>query len=38
LDALDGWATFAVERGGDDAAAPGLFADAVDALLGVNLR
>jgi L-cysteine:1D-myo-inositol 2-amino-2-deoxy-alpha-D-glucopyranoside ligase len=38
LDALDSWAKFAVERGGDDAAAPGLFADAVDALLGVPLR
>ena len=38
LDALDGWATFAVERGGDDAGAPGLFADAVDALLGISLR
>ncbi|MFZ3393554.1 hypothetical protein TVH25_09820, partial [Rhodococcus sp. 7Tela_A2] len=38
LAALDGWARFAVEQGGDDASAPGLFADAVDALLGVPLR
>ncbi|MFZ2530139.1 MAG: cysteine--1-D-myo-inosityl 2-amino-2-deoxy-alpha-D-glucopyranoside ligase, partial [Rhodococcus sp. (in: high G+C Gram-positive bacteria)] len=38
LDAVDGWARFAVERGGDDAGAPGLFADAVDALLGIPLR
>ena len=38
LAALDAWATFAVERGGADTGAPGLFADAVDALLGVPLR
>ncbi|MDI9930935.1 cysteine--1-D-myo-inosityl 2-amino-2-deoxy-alpha-D-glucopyranoside ligase [Rhodococcus sp. IEGM 1354] len=38
LDALDAWASFAVERGGSDASAPGAFADAVDALLGVPLR
>lgn len=38
LDALDAWAGFAVERGGSDTAAPGVFADAVDALLGVSLR
>ncbi|MDV8076945.1 cysteine--1-D-myo-inosityl 2-amino-2-deoxy-alpha-D-glucopyranoside ligase [Rhodococcus sp. IEGM 1370] len=38
LDALDAWASFAVERGGSDAGAPGAFADAVDALLGVPLR
>ncbi|MFY2790868.1 cysteine--1-D-myo-inosityl 2-amino-2-deoxy-alpha-D-glucopyranoside ligase [Rhodococcus sp. MALMAid1271] len=38
LDALDAWASFAVERGGSDASAPGGFADAVDALLGVRLR
>ncbi|MBY4382957.1 cysteine--1-D-myo-inosityl 2-amino-2-deoxy-alpha-D-glucopyranoside ligase [Rhodococcus fascians] len=38
LDALDAWASFAVERGGSDASAPGTFADAVDALLGVPLR
>lgn len=38
LDALDAWASFAVERGGSDANAPGAFADAVDALLGVPLR
>ena len=38
LAALDAWAQFAVDRGGDDASAPGLFADAVDALLGVPLR
>ncbi|NIL88386.1 L-cysteine:1D-myo-inositol 2-amino-2-deoxy-alpha-D-glucopyranoside ligase [Rhodococcus fascians] len=38
LDALDAWASFAVERGGSDATAPGTFADAVDALLGVPLR
>ncbi len=38
LDALDAWANFAVERGGSDPSAPGAFADAVDALLGVQLR
>ncbi|MBY4273254.1 cysteine--1-D-myo-inosityl 2-amino-2-deoxy-alpha-D-glucopyranoside ligase [Rhodococcus fascians] len=38
LDALDAWASFAVERGGSDASVPGTFADAVDALLGVPLR
>ncbi|MBY4402421.1 cysteine--1-D-myo-inosityl 2-amino-2-deoxy-alpha-D-glucopyranoside ligase [Rhodococcus fascians] len=38
LDALDAWASFAIERGGSDASAPGTFADAVDALLGVPLR
>lgn len=38
FDALDGWARRAVDHGGSDAAAPGLFADAVDALLGVTLR
>ncbi|MFI8565921.1 cysteine--1-D-myo-inosityl 2-amino-2-deoxy-alpha-D-glucopyranoside ligase [Rhodococcus sp. NPDC078407] len=38
LDALDAWASFAVERGGSDASAPGAFAEAVDALLGVPLR
>ncbi|NIL78779.1 MULTISPECIES: cysteine--1-D-myo-inosityl 2-amino-2-deoxy-alpha-D-glucopyranoside ligase [Rhodococcus] len=38
LDALDAWASFAVAQGGSDTSAPGLFADAVDALLGVNLR
>ncbi|OZD10236.1 cysteine--1-D-myo-inosityl 2-amino-2-deoxy-alpha-D-glucopyranoside ligase [Rhodococcus sp. 06-235-1A] len=38
LDALDAWASFAVERGGSDSGAPGAFADAVDALLGVPLR
>ncbi|MDI6629199.1 MAG: cysteine--1-D-myo-inosityl 2-amino-2-deoxy-alpha-D-glucopyranoside ligase [Rhodococcus sp. (in: high G+C Gram-positive bacteria)] len=38
LDALDAWASFAVERGGSDAGAPAAFADAVDALLGVPLR
>jgi L-cysteine:1D-myo-inositol 2-amino-2-deoxy-alpha-D-glucopyranoside ligase len=38
LDALDAWASFAVERGGSDASAPGTFADAVDALLGIPLR
>ncbi len=38
LDALDAWASFAVERGGSDAGAPDAFADAVDALLGVPLR
>ena len=38
LDALDAWASFAVERGGSDAGAPRAFADAVDALLGVPLR
>ncbi|OZE31409.1 MULTISPECIES: cysteine--1-D-myo-inosityl 2-amino-2-deoxy-alpha-D-glucopyranoside ligase [unclassified Rhodococcus (in: high G+C Gram-positive bacteria)] len=38
LDALDAWASFAVERGGSDAGAPAAFADAVDTLLGVPLR
>ncbi|WP_415974858.1 cysteine--1-D-myo-inosityl 2-amino-2-deoxy-alpha-D-glucopyranoside ligase [Rhodococcus sp. 077-4] len=38
LDALDAWASFAVERGGSDAGAPAAFADAVDALLGIPLR
>ncbi|MET0196152.1 cysteine--1-D-myo-inosityl 2-amino-2-deoxy-alpha-D-glucopyranoside ligase [Rhodococcus sp. RS1C4] len=38
LDALDAWASFAVERGGADTSAPAAFADAVDALLGVSLR
>jgi L-cysteine:1D-myo-inositol 2-amino-2-deoxy-alpha-D-glucopyranoside ligase len=38
LDALDAWASFAVERGGSDVSAPGAFADAVDALLGIPLR
>ncbi|MGI1846080.1 cysteine--1-D-myo-inosityl 2-amino-2-deoxy-alpha-D-glucopyranoside ligase [Rhodococcus sp. SJ] len=38
LAALDSWATFAVERGGDDPSAPAVFADAVDALLGIPLR
>lgn len=38
LDAFDAWASFAVERGGSDTTAPGAFADAVDALLGVSLR
>ncbi len=38
LDALDAWASFAVERGGSDTTAPSAFADAVDALLGVPLR
>ena len=38
LDAVDAWASFAVERGGSDTGAPGAFADAVDALLGVGLR
>nr|WP_296767192.1 cysteine--1-D-myo-inosityl 2-amino-2-deoxy-alpha-D-glucopyranoside ligase [Rhodococcus sp. (in: high G+C Gram-positive bacteria)] len=37
LDALDAWASFAVEQGGSDSSAPGAFADAVDALLGVRL-
>ncbi|MFH5210343.1 cysteine--1-D-myo-inosityl 2-amino-2-deoxy-alpha-D-glucopyranoside ligase [Antrihabitans sp. NCIMB 15449] len=38
LDAIDGWAHQALTYGGGDAAAPGLIADAVDALLGVALR
>jgi L-cysteine:1D-myo-inositol 2-amino-2-deoxy-alpha-D-glucopyranoside ligase len=38
LDALDGWARRAIEGGGSDAQAPGEFADAVDALLGISLR
>ncbi|MBM4476850.1 cysteine--1-D-myo-inosityl 2-amino-2-deoxy-alpha-D-glucopyranoside ligase, partial [Rhodococcus hoagii] len=38
LDALDGWARRAVDHGGPDAGAPGAFAAAVDALLGVELR
>ncbi|MFD4367459.1 cysteine--1-D-myo-inosityl 2-amino-2-deoxy-alpha-D-glucopyranoside ligase [Rhodococcus sp. NPDC058521] len=37
IDALDGWARRAVEDGGSDAEAPGLFAAAVDALLGIDL-
>lgn len=36
--ALDGWAQRALEHRGSDASAPGQFADAVDALLGVPLR
>ncbi|NLU84956.1 cysteine--1-D-myo-inosityl 2-amino-2-deoxy-alpha-D-glucopyranoside ligase [Rhodococcus sp. HNM0569] len=38
LDAIDGWVTRALEHGGSDASAPALVADAVDALLGVDLR
>ncbi|MBA8964411.1 L-cysteine:1D-myo-inositol 2-amino-2-deoxy-alpha-D-glucopyranoside ligase [Rhodococcus percolatus] len=38
LDALDGWARRALDNGGSDANAPGEFAAAVDALLGVRLR
>ena len=38
LDALDGWARRAIEGGGSDTQAPGDFADAVDALLGISLR
>jgi L-cysteine:1D-myo-inositol 2-amino-2-deoxy-alpha-D-glucopyranoside ligase len=38
LDALDGWARRAIEGGGSDTQAPGEFADAVDALLGISLR
>ncbi len=37
LAALDGWSTDALEYGGHDAAAPGLVATTVDALLGVAL-
>ncbi|MEU7527524.1 cysteine--1-D-myo-inosityl 2-amino-2-deoxy-alpha-D-glucopyranoside ligase [Saccharothrix sp. NPDC042600] len=37
LAALDAWADAALSSGGSDAAAPGLFRDAVDALLGVEL-
>jgi L-cysteine:1D-myo-inositol 2-amino-2-deoxy-alpha-D-glucopyranoside ligase len=37
LAALDGWATDALEYGGHDAAAPRAVANAVDALLGVDL-
>ena len=38
IDAVDGWATRALEHGGSDTSAPALFADAVDALLGISLR
>ncbi|MBJ8345627.1 cysteine--1-D-myo-inosityl 2-amino-2-deoxy-alpha-D-glucopyranoside ligase [Antrihabitans sp. YC2-6] len=38
LDAVDGWATQALNYGGSDTAAPGQIADAVDALLGVPVR
>lgn len=38
LAVADAWADEALTDGGDDASAPGLFADAVDALLGVDLR
>ena len=38
LDALDGWARRALDNGGSDTNAPGEFAAAVDALLGVRLR
>ncbi len=38
IDAIDGWAQRALEYGGNDASAAGLFADAVDALLGIALR
>ncbi|MCB0928287.1 MAG: cysteine--1-D-myo-inosityl 2-amino-2-deoxy-alpha-D-glucopyranoside ligase [Mycolicibacterium insubricum] len=37
LAAVDGWVTDALEYGGHDTAAPGSFAAAVDALLGVAL-
>ncbi|KZM72737.1 cysteine--1-D-myo-inosityl 2-amino-2-deoxy-alpha-D-glucopyranoside ligase [Nocardia terpenica] len=37
LAAVDSWARQAVEYGGPDASAPGLIADAVDALLGIEL-
>ena len=37
LAALDGWCTDALAYGGHDAAAPRHVADAVDALLGVEL-
>lgn len=38
LDAIDTYARTAIEAGGDDPSAPALFADATDALLGINLR
>ncbi|MEJ2854336.1 MULTISPECIES: cysteine--1-D-myo-inosityl 2-amino-2-deoxy-alpha-D-glucopyranoside ligase [unclassified Saccharothrix] len=37
LTALDAWADAALSSGGSDESAPGLFRDAVDALLGVEL-
>jgi L-cysteine:1D-myo-inositol 2-amino-2-deoxy-alpha-D-glucopyranoside ligase len=37
IAALDGWTTDALEYGGHDTAAPRLVAQAVDALMGVNL-
>ncbi|MET0316381.1 MAG: cysteine--1-D-myo-inosityl 2-amino-2-deoxy-alpha-D-glucopyranoside ligase [Rhodococcus fascians] len=38
IDAVDGWATQALAHGGTDSDAPGAAADAVDALLGIDLR
>jgi len=38
LDAVDAWATQALQRRGADSQAPAAMADAVDALLGVRLR
>jgi L-cysteine:1D-myo-inositol 2-amino-2-deoxy-alpha-D-glucopyranoside ligase len=38
LDAIDTYARTAIESGGDSADAAALFADATDALLGINLR
>jgi L-cysteine:1D-myo-inositol 2-amino-2-deoxy-alpha-D-glucopyranoside ligase len=35
--AIDGWADDATQNGGDDASAPGLVRDLVDALLGISL-
>jgi L-cysteine:1D-myo-inositol 2-amino-2-deoxy-alpha-D-glucopyranoside ligase len=38
IRAIDRWAATALDGGGRDEAAPGLLADLVDALLGVDLR
>ncbi|EOM78408.1 cysteine--1-D-myo-inosityl 2-amino-2-deoxy-alpha-D-glucopyranoside ligase [Rhodococcus rhodnii] len=38
IDALDGWASRSLDGEGSDAQAPAAIADAVDALLGIDLR
>jgi L-cysteine:1D-myo-inositol 2-amino-2-deoxy-alpha-D-glucopyranoside ligase len=37
VQAIDGWVNDATDNGGDDASAPGLLRDLVDALLGISL-
>ncbi|MDQ2757160.1 MAG: cysteine--1-D-myo-inosityl 2-amino-2-deoxy-alpha-D-glucopyranoside ligase [Actinomycetota bacterium] len=37
LEAVDAWATTALEQGGDDRGAPGVLARALDALLGIRV-